>query len=120
MNLNEYQEKARSTRFEKTKGLEKGYSALGLTGEAGEVADKIKKIIRGDFDLEHYATNTERKDALEDFEDSIIRELGDVLWYVAAVADDLEVSLELVASVNLEKLASRKDRGKLVGSGDNR
>lgn len=120
MNLKEYQEKARDTRFEETKGLRTGYSALGLTGEAGEVADKVKKIIRGDFSLDNFDTQEEMLEALEAHKQEIVKELGDVLWYVAAVADDLDTSLDLVAAANLEKLASRKDRGELRGSGDNR
>ena len=84
------------------------YLALGLAGEAGEVADKIKKVIRDkDGDIEH---------SVED----IARELGDVLWYVACLASELGYSLEHIADLNLEKLASRKARGAIGGSGDHR
>ena len=120
MNLNEYQEKARVTRFESTVGLENGYSGLGLAGEAGEVADKIKKIKRGDFSLEKFDTCEERTAALEEYKMEIAKELGDVLWYISAVADDLGVGLDVIAQSNLDKLASRMDRGMLEGSGDNR
>ena len=113
MNLNEYQAAARTTRFEQTKGINKGYSALGLTGEAGEVADKVKKIIRGDFD-------EKTPEELQEYKLEIAKELGDVLWYVAAVADDLNIGLDVVAQSNLDKLRSRQDRGALQGSGDNR
>ena len=112
MNLNEYQEKARATRLDETRGIRKGYSALGLSGEAGEVADKVKKIIRGDF-----------RDNPEGFEEhlaEIAKEVGDVLWYVAAVADDLDISLSAIAQANLDKLRSRQERDEIQGSGDNR
>ena len=85
------------------------YPTLGLTGEAGEVAEKIKKVIR-DTDGEF----TEEKKV------EIAKELGDVLWYVAALCRDLDVSLMEVANRNIEKLESRKKRGVLKGSGDNR
>lgn len=85
------------------------YPTLGLTGEAGEVSDKIKKIFRD-------------KDSIfsKDDIDSIEKELGDVLWYLTQIATDLDISLENVAKQNIEKLYSRFERGKLNGSGDNR
>lgn len=86
------------------------YPTLGLVGEAGEVAGKVKKILRdknGDF------SSQEVGDALRD-------ELGDVLWYLAAVADDLGMCLEEIARRNIEKLTSRRERGVIGGSGDNR
>lgn len=82
---------------------------LGLVGEAGEVAEKYKKIIR----------DKEGKVSTEDTQE-IIKELGDVLWYLAVLADYLGVSFESVAQGNLQKLSSRKDRGVQTGSGDNR
>lgn len=82
---------------------------LGLSGEAGEVAEKFKKIIR---DRGGVITSDDK--------DDIIKELGDVLWYVSALADYLGVSLEEVASKNLQKVLDRKARGKSHGSGDNR
>lgn len=85
------------------------YGALGLSGEAGEVADKIKKLFRD-------------KDGVVDdeFRDGIKKELGDVLWYVARIADDFGIPLQEVADANYEKLRSRQDRGVLHGDGDNR
>lgn len=82
---------------------------LGLAGESGEFADKVKKIMRdkrGDFSEE---------ERLE-----ILKELGDVLWYVAELASYLDISMSELAQMNLNKLASRKKRGTLVGAGDNR
>ena len=82
---------------------------LGLVGEAGETADKVKKIIR---DKGGRASDEDRE--------AIIKELGDVLWYVANVARYLNVSLSEVAEININKLSSRKKRGKLHGAGDER
>ena len=84
------------------------YDGLGL-GEAGEVQGKIKKIIRDDggrITDEHVG--------------EIKKELGDLLWYIASMCDNLEIRLEDVAKGNIEKLQSRRDRGTLHGSGDNR
>lgn len=82
---------------------------LGVTGEAGELADKVKKIMRdkrGEFDEEERL--------------AILKELGDVLWYVAEVSLYLDMPLSELAQMNLDKLASRKARGALTGSGDER
>lgn len=84
------------------------YPVLGLTGEAGEVAEKVKKIIR------------DRDGVVGDQRDELVKELGDVLWYLAACCHELDVPLELIASVNLAKLESRAQRGVLGGDGDNR
>ena len=84
------------------------YDGLGM-GEAGEVQGKIKKIIRDDagrITHEHVA--------------EIKKELGDMLWYIASMCDNLEIKMEDVAQGNIEKLKSRRDRGTLHGSGDNR
>ncbi len=108
MTLNEYQEGARRTAiYPSNQNII--YPTLGLTGEAGEVADKVKKVIR-DNDQE-FTTERKRDIALE---------LGDVLWYAASLAHDLGYSLEEIAQMNLDKLASRMNRGKIHGSGDER
>tara|TARA_R110002012_G_C11409706_1_gene586841 strand:+ start:50 stop:391 length:342 start_codon:yes stop_codon:yes gene_type:complete len=88
--------------FPKEKALE--YLALGMTSEAGEVAGKVKKLIRdGKGDKE-----------------AIAYEIGDVLWYCAVLASELGVSLNTIMQNNLEKLHGRKERGTLAGSGDTR
>lgn len=108
MNLTEYQNEAmRTAIYPVDRGLE--YATLGLASEAGEVAGKLKKVIR---DSDGVMSATTRADLTD--------ELGDVLWYIAGVARELGVTLESVAQHNLNKLADRQARGKLGGSGDNR
>ena len=85
------------------------YPALGLTGEAGEVANKVKKIVRDGVD-----------NMPPDWREQIAGEIGDVLWYCAALATDLNMSLGQVAMSNKNKLSSRKERGKIGGFGDTR
>ena len=85
------------------------YPALGMAGEAGEVANKVKKLIRDGPDKR---PDTWRED--------IASEIGDVLWYCAALADDLTLTLGMIAAQNLAKLQKRKDKGTLGGSGDTR
>jgi NTP pyrophosphatase (non-canonical NTP hydrolase) len=114
MNFDDYQYKAAETAIYKDKD-KLLYTALGLAGESGEIANKVKKIIR-DREFEGNAVdslNHEEKYAL-------IKELGDVLWYVSAIAHDLGFSLSNVADINVGKLQSRKERGVLQGSGDTR
>lgn len=116
MTLNDYQKAALTTAVY-PREFKAIYPALGMAGEAGEVADKMKKIIR-DTDIkrnEQGAIEIEPKKAAE-----IAKEVGDVLWYVATMANDLGISLESIAAMNIEKLQSRKRRGVLGGSGDNR
>ena len=113
MNLDKYQKKAAEfDLFETTVDLKSpGFleKVLGIAGEAGEVTDKVKKIIR---DKGGYASEEDRME--------IAKELGDVLWYVANVARYLDVSLSDIAEGNIDKLSSRKKRNKLHGEGDNR
>lgn len=109
MDLNGYQQAARTTARYPDVGQNPIYPTLGLAGEAGEVADKVKKVLRdadGCFD--------------EQIREDLKLELGDVLWYVAQLASELDLSLESVAAANLEKLSSRARRGMLGGSGDRR
>jgi NTP pyrophosphatase (non-canonical NTP hydrolase) len=83
------------------------YPVLGLCGEAGEVAEKIKKHIRDSLDF-------------NDTRMEVMRELGDVLWYAAELARQWKLSLDDVAAANLAKLADRRARDAIHGSGDNR
>lgn len=109
MDFQEYQQQSRQTACYPQAGSNFLYPTLGLCGEAGEVAEKIKKVIRdrgGQIDAETQA--------------AIAKELGDVLWYVAQLATELELDLNAIAAANLEKLRSRQQRGVLQGSGDNR
>jgi len=112
MNFNEYQRLAASAAAYPdglgTATLPPGlYPALGLNGEAGEVAEKIKKFWRD-------------KLSREDVRAAIIKELGDVLWYTSEVARCWDIELDEVAHTNLSKLASRRTRGVISGSGDER
>jgi NTP pyrophosphatase (non-canonical NTP hydrolase) len=101
--FDEYQDFTRTTAIYPTNSP-LGYLALGLNGEAGEVADKVKKWLRDGF-IDHGA---------------IAKELGDTLWYLARLADEIGFSLSQVAEMNVDKLTSRQTRGVLGGSGDNR
>jgi NTP pyrophosphatase (non-canonical NTP hydrolase) len=106
--LSEYQQLSRRTaQYPREAWL--AYPALGLAGEAGEVAEHAKKTIRDDAGV----LSDERRAALS-------KELGDVLWYVAQLASELELDLDEIAQVNLDKLLSRQRRGVLSGSGDER
>jgi NTP pyrophosphatase (non-canonical NTP hydrolase) len=109
MLANEYQTGALKTAIYPNMGSNFIYPALGLVGEAGEVAEKVKKIIRdGDGTL----TDPDRE--------KIAKELSDVCWYVAVLAYELDYNLEEILKMNLDKLRSRQERGVLGGSGDNR
>ena len=101
--FNDYQVKARKFAVYSDK-FKIVYPTLGLSSEAGEVADKIKKWLR---------------DGVVD-KDEVAKELGDVLWYVAILAEDLGYPLSEIASMNMDKLTKRKKNGKIRGSGDNR
>lgn len=115
--LNRYQDAARKFAIYPQSGPNLGidsirgvvYTALGLAGEVGELADKIKRVLRDDNDV----ISPGRHSAL-------VSELGDVLWYVAMCAHELGCSLEEVANLNIAKLQYRLDNGTLRGSGDER
>jgi NTP pyrophosphatase (non-canonical NTP hydrolase) len=109
MNFTDYQTKARGTAKYPVIGHAVIYPTLGLTNEAGEVAGKIKKIFR------------DKNGVIGEAEiEALKSELGDVLWYLAQVCTELNISLDEVAEMNIEKLLDRKARGKIQGDGDNR
>lgn len=113
MDFDDYQRRAaKYDLYEKPNNLKEvafSEKVLGLAGEAGETADKIKKILR---DEDGEAT-------IED-KNAVAKELGDTLWYIAAISRYLDIPLSEVASGNLEKLESRLKRNKLHGAGDER
>ena len=109
MDFQAYQQQSRATARYPNAGSNPIYPTLGLSGEAGEVADKVKKVIRdrgGNFS--------------PDVTDALKLELGDVLWYVSQLATELGLDLDAIASANLEKLASRAARNVIGGDGDHR
>ena len=108
MELNEYQTQAKNTAiYPKDRAVV--YPALGLAGEAGEVANKVKKIIRDDGNKIN-----------ESLVQEISAEIGDCLWYISVLADDIGCKLSDIANANLIKLANRKKKGTIHGSGDGR
>ena len=109
MKMNDYQDYAKKTALYPSDTWYDGliYTVLGLNGEAGEVAEKVKKMLRDGLDF-------------KDCREPIINELGDVLWYVASVANELGCTLDDVAKRNIAKLDDRMSRNVIQGSGDNR
>lgn len=103
MELNEYQ--SRAAKYERISGRSLEYLALGLMGESGEVAEKVKKLIRDGAQIDNL---------------SMIKELGDVLWYISRLSAYFGTDLNDVANINLNKLESRLQRGALAGNGDDR
>lgn len=117
MELDQYQKAALETAVY-PKEYKAIYPALGMNGEAGEVADKMKKVLR---DSDVIVRDGNGAIVLPDAKrEELAKEVGDVLWYVATMAYDLGYSLSEIAEMNIRKLASRKQRGQLNGSGDNR
>ena len=115
LTMDQYQDKATQFAIYPTTLV---YPTLGLTGEAGEVAEKVKKLIR-DHDLDLTADDvadqldyTEKRD--------IALEVGDILWYCANLLNDIDYSMEEAAQLNLDKLADRTYRGVIPGNGDHR
>lgn len=110
MTFDDYQKQAMTTAVNAKRDFGAfAYRTLGLVGEAGEVAEKVKKIIRDKNSQVSAADKTE-----------ILKEMGDVLWYLQALADYLEVPFSSVAEMNLQKVLDRKSRGVTHGQGDNR
>lgn len=110
MQLNEYQQRASETaQFDERSVHPMAYVALGLAGETGEVVEKVKKLFRND-----------KGDISEGKREDLAKELGDVLWYLSQLAHLLDLPLEHVAQVNLDKLKSRVEREVIKSEGDDR
>ena len=109
LTANSYQTQALQTAIYPDQGNNLVYPALGICGEAGEVAEKVKKLIRDEGGV-----------LTDPVREKIALELSDVCWYLAVLAYELDFTLEEVMQMNLDKLASRQERGVLTGSGDNR
>ena len=110
MTLDEYQKLALTTaQWSGDDMKDLAHWVLGITGEAGEVAEKVKKLIR---DYDGKLTDDAKKE--------LMKELGDVLWYLAVLSEHLGYKFEHVGQTNIDKLRDRKARGKIGGSGDNR
>jgi NTP pyrophosphatase (non-canonical NTP hydrolase) len=109
MTFAEYQQQSRVTAKYPDLGNNYVYPTLGLAGESGEVSEKIKKVIRDKGGVMDDETRQ-----------MIAKELGDVMWYVAQIATELNLSLDDVAKMNIEKLMSRLERNVISGNGDNR
>lgn len=107
--FSQYETEASKTAVYPYRGMNITYATLGLCGESGEVAEKVKKLIR-----DNGGTIT------EEFQMAMRKELGDVLWYLAAVAYECRITLTSIATENINKLKSRQDRDVLHGNGDNR
>ena len=109
MDFKTYQEQSRKTAVYPDKGNNFIYPTLGLVGESGEVAEKIKKVIRDNESVID-----------ENVKSAVMKELGDVLWYLSQLASELNLSLDEIANENLEKLSSRMERNQIHGEGDDR
>jgi len=107
MNFKEYQKLTQRTAvYPKDNAI--AYALLGLSGEVGEVANKYKKVLRGDKPLN------------DEFRETVSHEIGDVLWYIARLAEELDLSLETIAINNIDKLERRLLNNTIKGDGDNR
>ena len=109
MDFKEYQKLSRETAVYPGAGKNFIYPTLGLAGESGEVAEVIKRVIRDKNGVVDEATKM-----------AVIKELGDVLWYLTQLAAELDLSLDEIAVTNIEKLQDRKNRGTLHGKGNER
>ena len=109
MTFNDYQDKSRETAIYPNAGNNIIYPTLGLVGEAGEIANKVKKIQRDSHGI-----------LSESMRLAILDEMGDAMWYMAQLATEIEVSFEEIAIQNIEKLQLRKQKGTIHGSGDTR
>jgi NTP pyrophosphatase (non-canonical NTP hydrolase) len=113
MQFSEYQKQSRVTAKYPDIDNNFVYPTLGLVGEAGELAEKVKKLMR---DKQMFTPS----EVTDDVKAEILKELGDVMWYTAQLATEFGVDLDAVAEQNIEKLHSRLDRDQINGDGDNR
>lgn len=122
MTLNEYQKQAMTTCTESS--MNDTYLLFGLMAEVGELADKVAKAKRKEIiTIESNNIYLDLKSDIRDYADfqsHFIKELGDILWFVALIAKKAGVSLDIVAQLNLDKLADRAKRGVIIGEGDDR
>lgn len=108
INFKEYQTQALSTKIYPN-NMKVVYPLIGLSGEVGELAEKIKKTIRDNNSV-----------FTDEIKNEIKKEIGDILWYLASIADDLGITLNDAAECNINKILSRYNRNKIHGEGDNR
>lgn len=113
LSLDDYAAKATKTASYPDLGSNLIYPALGLVGEAGELAEKVKKLWRNKGKTAAHQLNIDETTEL-------IKELGDVMWYVAAFACELRINLSFVGKTNIAKLADRQERNVIKSEGDNR
>lgn len=124
MTLNEYQDKAATTCT--ASSMNDTYLLFGLMAEVGELADKVAKAKRKEIisissnNILPALPTKEHPEAFDEFVQGFVKELGDVLWFVAMIAKHTGLALEEVAQLNLDKLADRAKRGMIIGEGDNR
>lgn len=113
MTFDEYQKQALTTAYTNPKHkdtlMDQTVWAMGIVGEAGEVIEKWKKMV---------AYNEGK--ITDEFLQDIKKELGDIVWYIAVLANSLDISFEEIMEVNLNKLKDRKERNVIKGKGDNR
>lgn len=119
MDLKTYQTIIKETAiYPKEIGL--SYCAMGLAGESGEVANKIKKLYRDKEGFIKFGMAILSVSEGKEVKDTIKHELGDVLWYITALANEIDLSLEDIMKANYDKLMKRKEENTLSGSGDYR
>jgi len=121
MELNEYQNKAKTTAIYPHQGNNLIYTVMGLAGEAGELANKTKKLMRSyglepGTSIDELINNPKSRKILE----GLYGELGGILWYVSQVATELHTTLDIIGEANLDELSNRVKSNSIEGDGDNR
>lgn len=109
MDFQDYQTACRKTAIYPNQGNNLIYPVLGLVGESGEVAEAVKKLIRD-----------QKNELTDEYRLRIAREMGDVLWYLSALSDELGIPLAEIADINIKKLQARQEQNKLKGDGSDR